>query len=277
MKSVSKVILTSMMLLATMLYSCDKEIETSPVTLDNSLTGKIKGYVFAELDLTSYGKEAVAGKKVVITVAYSQLGLSSTKGNVIDTVETAADGSFEYTSVVDLDGADVVAKVLDFTYAQKQPLGSQLATIEKIYAGTSTTFSSVKPTEIQIKRIDLGAPANNTGEVYEFYTISGQFKCDRNLFEAGDETVPADTKFIFSANGTSQWSKEVTLTSDGKYSVLVPAKETISVKYNFTTSGKNAANESVTFRFMGSFSLSGSPYNSDTKDQDKTLDSGTIE
>jgi hypothetical protein len=275
MKKVKNVILVSIMLLAAVLYSCDKEIETSPLTVDNSLTGTIKGYVFAELDLTSYGKEAVAGKKVVITVAYSQLGLSSTKGNIIDTVETANDGSFEFTPVVDLDGADVIAKVLDFTYAQKQPVGSQYATIEKIYAGTSTTFSSVKPTEIQIKRIDLAAPANNTGEVYEFYTISGQFKCDRDLFVDGDETVPADTKFTFSANGTSQWSKEVTLTSDGKFSVSVPAKETISVKYNFTTGGKNASNVAVTFRFQGSFNLLS--YTSDTKDQDRTLAAGTIE
>jgi hypothetical protein len=74
MKKLSNVILISIVLVAAFLTSCDKEIETSPVTFDKSQKGTVTGYVFANTDNSLPGYEKVAeGTKVVITMNYNEL------------------------------------------------------------------------------------------------------------------------------------------------------------------------------------------------------------
>lgn len=274
MKNVSKAMLVCFVMFATFIVSCDKEITTSPLTLDKSQKAIIKGYVYADLDQTKLGDEAVpAGTRVIISVPYSELGLTGS-GSLIDTLEIDNEGSFTYSVPVKLNGSEVTAKVIDFTYDQVQPLdfSNQNATIKKIFVGASMTFSNLKPSDVQIQKITLAT--KTFIDPVDYYNVSGQFKCERDSSSDGLETVPAGTNFIFSTTG---WSTKVTLAADGKYTVAVPADKPITVEYDFTTTGKNKAQTySYTLKFKNSFTLS-SGYPSDTDKQNKTLANGELQ
>ena len=276
MKNVSKAILACLVLFATFMTSCDKEITTSPVTLDNSQKATIKGYVYANTDLTKLGYEtAPAGTKVIITMAYNQItGISSTAGSLNDTVQLAADGSFEYKVPADADGVDVDVAI-KFVFNQIQPLGSQNATRIKTFTG-STTYS-VKANETQDQKITLDED-QTLDEVYDWVTISGVIYCNYDLSVAGNEKLPANTQIIFRTNWFDQdgWSKTVTVGTDGKYSVSVPSGYAIYMQYNFTLSGKYNDGTAVTYRFENASQSIGS-YTINTKNVDENIVAGVAE
>jgi len=278
MKNVSRILLASFALLATFFYGCDKEITTSPVTLDNTQKGTIKGYVYANTDLTQMGLEiAPAGTKVIITMSYGQIdGLSYSNGTLNDTVALESDGTFQYKVPADADGVDVNVSI-SFVYNQIQPLGSQNSTLLKTFTG-GTTFYSVKANETQVQRIDLDED-QTLSELYTWVTVSGTFYCDYDKSVAGNEKLPAGTQIIFrtsSMDSYNSWSKTVTVGTDGKYSVSVPANYGIYMDYNFTLAGKLADGTAVTYRFQTTGQYNGN-YSVDTKNADKTTVSGVTE
>lgn len=271
MKSVSKVILTSMMLLATMLYSCDKEIETSPVNVDSSKKATIKGYVYANLDLTNYGYElAPAGSKVIITMAYDELGLDS-EGSLTDTVLLGNDGSFTYEIPTIAGGVDVTAKVIDFVTDQKQEFDEQHTTKPTVFQSVTFYFDGVKPNDFQIQQ-EYMDDYYTLGEIYDWYTVTGTIYLNSDRSNIGDEKLASGTQVIFNCEG---WSKTVTVAADGKYEVQVPSGEYIYMDYNFTVSGKLTDGTAVTYRYDSSVSI-GYIY-SDTKDEDLDLGNGVTE
>ncbi|HEX2934647.1 MAG TPA: hypothetical protein VHO72_04785 [Bacteroidales bacterium] len=271
MKSVSNVILTSMMLLATMLYSCDKEIETSPVNVDKSQKATIKGYVYADLDQTTYGYElAPAGSKVIITMSYNQLlGLNS-DGTLIDTVKLGNDGSFTYQIPADADGVNVSAKVIDFVYDQKQEFDQQHPTKPTVFESATIEFNGVKSNDLQIQQLYLDF--HTLGEIYDWHTITGTIYLNSDRSNIGNEKLASGTQVVFNCDG---WSKTVTVAADGKYTVQVPDGESIYMSYNFTVSGKLSDGTTVTFRYKDS-KYDGTYY-SDTNDEDLDLGNGVTE
>jgi hypothetical protein len=251
MKNISKAILAGFVLSAAFLVSCDKEISTSPLTLDKS-KATIKGYVYANTDLTKLGYEtAPAGTKVVITMDYDQIsGLGSSNGTLIDTVKLAADGTFQYQVPSDANGVTVYVNI-KFVYAQVQPLGEQNATRLKTFSGSTSYF--VKTGETLAQRIDLDED-NTLDEVYDWVTISGTVYCDYDLSVGGYEKLPSGTKLIFRTDYTNSngWSQEVTVSTDGKFTVKVPSNISIYIDYNFTLPGKLSGGGNVTYRFQDS-------------------------
>jgi hypothetical protein len=270
MKNVSKFFYAVMVLLAAVLSSCDKDVETSPVTTEDFAKGTIKGYVYAQLDLTNYGYEAApVGSKVIITMPYSELGLNNS-GNLIDTVLLGSDGSFSYEIPADGDGVNVTVKVIDFIYKQKQAFGDQHDYKNSLYSSKTVTYN-VKANDLQVQEIYLDAPTY-LGEVFDWYTVEGTIYLDYDKSTSGYEKLPAGTKVTFNCDG---WSKEVTVGTDGKYTVSVPYGEYIYMDYNFTLSGKLSSGTTVTYRFKGS-SYQG-VINADTKGKDISLADGVTE
>lgn len=270
MKSVSNVILTSMMLLATMLYSCDKEIETSPVNVDKSKKATIKGYVYADLDLTNYGYElAPAGSKVIITMAYDELGLDS-KGSLTDTVLLGNDGSFTYEIPTIAKGVDVTAKVIDFVTDQKQEFNEQHTTKPTVFESVTFYFYDVKPNDFQIQEEKMSS--HTLGEIHDWYTVTGTIYLNSDRTTGENEKLASGTQVVFNCDG---WSKTITVAADGKYSVEVPYNEYIKMNYNFTVSGKLGDGTTVTFRYKD-YQNVGYIY-SETKGKDLYLGNGVTE
>lgn len=271
MKNVSKAILACMVLFATLMVSCDKEITTSPLTVDKSQKATIKGYVYADLDQTNYGYElAPAGSKVIITMAYSELGLS-TSGSLTDTVLIGNDGSFTYEIPTVAGGVDVSAKVVDFVYNQKQEFDQQHTTKPTVFSSTSIKFSGVKPNDLQIQTAKMD-DFYTLGEIYDWYTVTGTVYLNSDRTTAANEKLASGTQVVFNCTG---WSKTVTIGADGTYSVSVPKNESIYMAYNFTVSGKLADGTAVTFRYKGT-QYDGS-YSQDTKNEDLYLGDGVSE
>jgi hypothetical protein len=273
MKNVSKLFYAFVILLATVLTSCDKEIESSSLTIDKTKTGTIKGLVFADLDMTTYGYEnvstAATGAKVIVTMNYSELGLS-TGGSLIDTIDIASDGSFEYEVPADANGVTVTAKIIDFVYDQKQEYGEQHATKKTVFQSTSVDFF-VKANDVNIQEVYV-EDYYTLGEIYDWYTVSGTIYANYDLQAAGNEKLPAGTVVTFYCNG---WSKSYTVLSDGKYSISVPAYESVYIGYNFTLPGKLGDGTSVTYRYKGT-EYDGY-YSADTKGEDMNLGNGVAE
>lgn len=233
MKSVSKVILTSMMLLATMLYSCDKEIETSPVTVDLTQTATLEMYVYADLDQTNWGKEPVAaGVKVILTIPYSDLGLGGSQ-NWIDTVETDAAGKIITSVPADANGVTVTIAPVDFVANQTQPLTASFTTIQKVFKKTGTAQTvKLNTADLKVQLVEYNA-TETFSDFDDFVTISGKAFANLDNEQTGNENAPL-VKVIFSCPG---WSKEITLTKPAVYtiySIEVPNNQTISYKFDFT-------------------------------------------
>lgn len=260
MKSVSKVILTSMMLLATMLYSCDKEIETSPVTVDLTQTATLEMYVYADLDQTNYGKELVAaGVKVILTIPYSDLGLGGSQ-NWIDTVETNANGKIVTSVPADANGVTVTIAPVDFVADQVQPLTASYTTISKVFKkndAAQTVFLKTADSKVQLVQYNT---SDSFADFDDYVTLSGKAFANLDDEHAGNENAPL-VKVIFSCPG---WSKEITLTKPSTYtiySIEVPNNQTISYKFDYTYDKKvvdpNDATKWITqlFRYNGTNTL----------------------
>jgi hypothetical protein len=266
MKNLLKVSL-AFMLLATFLVSCDKEIETTPLDLGSYATATIKGYVHAELDLTKYGDEPVAKKKVIITMAYSELTSSAT-GNLIDTVVTDDNGFFSYEVPSTPNGVDVSVKVAEFTYPQKQEFdNTQHATIEKAYTASTVTYS-VKASDIQYKDIELTAGTIIGAEPVYWHTVSGVLTANTDETSGAEETIPQNTPITFSTSG---WSTTINVGANGTYSVSVPDDENIYYTFDFTVNGKVGAGTSAIWIFEGTKIYLGTYY-ADEEDEDLSLE-----
>jgi hypothetical protein len=232
MKSVSKVILTSMMLLATMLYSCDKEIETSPVTVDLTRTATLEMYVYADLDQTNYGKEPVAaGVKVILTIPYSKLVAAGSK-NWIDTVETDANGKIIASVPATSEPVTVTISPVDFVANQTQSLTASFTTIQKVFKKSTSQTVDLKAADHKIELVEYDTD-KTFSDFDNFVTISGKAYAETDENNSVTENAPL-VDVIFSSTG---WSKKVTLVKTGAYTtftVQVPNNLPISYTFDFT-------------------------------------------
>jgi hypothetical protein len=264
MKKVSKVILSSIILSAAFLASCDKEITTSPLTIDQSKKATVQAIVYADLDLTNYGKELVpAGTKVILTIPYSDLGSSAT-GNWIDTVTTNAQGKINATVPTNAKGVTVTLSPIDFIADQTQPLGSHYATISKLYqkTGTATTVS-VKTSDVKVSLLEYNT-ISGLSDFDNLVTIQGKAYAETDNNNGVEENAPL-VDVIFSGTG---FSTKVTLTKPGAYTVFsvnIPNNLAISYSYDFTAD-KNVPDgagwKRVSYRYKGTKTLG--TYTSDT-------------
>jgi hypothetical protein len=276
MKKVSNVILVSLVLLATFLYSCDKEIETSPLTVDQTQKATIKGYVYANTDLTKFGDElAPAGTKVIITMAYNQIkGLDYSSAILSDTATVGSDGAFEYTVPTDADGVNVSVNV-NFAADQAQSDVYNNITIKKTFIG-STTFYTVLPSQTQNQRI-IAYENSQLTDQFGTVTISGTIYADYDLYTVGNEKIPAGTTSInfhtSNLDGFPSWSTDVTVSANGTFSVTVPVNETIYMNYDCIIAGHDASNNSANYKFYGTNSSVGS-FTTNTVNKNLTFGTG---
>jgi hypothetical protein len=279
MKNSLKVVCGISFFIATFFTSCDKTVETTPLSIDLSKTATIEGYVYADLNLNDYGKEAVpAGTKIILSLPYSDLYSSGATGNWVDTVDVDANGKFTVAVPADADGVTVTIKAVDFIYSQVQPLTASNATIQKIFSVSSATSVSVKVSETKVQIIEYNT-ITGFSDFDNYVAISGKVQAELNLSNSELEAVPTGTTLIFYGNG---WSQEVTVSSDGTnmvYTVDVPASISIYCAYDFTAS-KNVWNSSegsyqnVDYRYK-STSLYVGYFSVDTEDEDLYLGGGT--
>jgi hypothetical protein len=272
MKNVSKVILVSFMFLATFLISCDKEVQTSPITVDKTQKATIHGFVYAELDLTHFGVEfAPAGTKVIITFPYTNLGLSASAGSYIDTLTLDAKGSFTAVFPSDADGVNVTIKLVDFIYDQVQPFSTKERTVKKYYTCNATTINGIKADDSQVVEINYNAP-NTFDDVTSWVTISGKITAETDNTVVGEEPLNSGTQLIFYATG---WSTTVTIAANGAYSVDVPNNVAVSISYNFLHPGKIAGPTNVNWRFKGTKAVG--TFTADTNNVNISLGVGVTE
>ncbi len=213
---------------------CEKNKETSAVAVDLSKRVTIKCYIYADLDLTRDGLETVpAGTQVVISIPYSDFNnipSANNKGNWSTTVQTDADGVISANVPVDANGVSVQIAPIDFEYDQIQnPLYHKDATIKKIFKASPLT-ENILPNVNKTLQITY---ADDVKDSYtEFAQIAGEVKAELDEKEDGMEFVPQGTKITFEI--ADQWYSTTTIGIDGKYSISVPADESIKVEGYFT-------------------------------------------
>jgi hypothetical protein len=259
MKNLTKVFAIFLLLVAAFLISCDKEVETSSLTVNNFPKATIQGFVYADLDLTNYGDEPVPqGTKVIVTMEYSELGLGT--GSLIDTVMCDNQGSFTCQVPADADGVDVTAKVVEFIYNQVQEFNFEYTTVLKSYPSGTIDFT-VKSNDFQVENLTLGDPTAIVEPVI-WETISGVMYASIDESNVGTEVVSGQ-QMTFNCTG---WSTTVTTDANGRYQVDVPADENISVDFYFTIAGKDGAGDAITWRFDGNPSFGNFSDNDDAYD-----------
>jgi hypothetical protein len=226
MKHLKRLFGTVIVLLSIFLYSCDKEVLTSPLTLDLAQEGSLSGYLFADLDLTKFGLEpAPTGTKILISVSYNQYGVSS-QGRYIDSVKLDNTGYFQLKVPTTTSGVIVDIEPSTFVFNQIQEFNTSNASLKCIYscnqksvllkAGGNSMVSS------NYQWIPLGS---------KMLTISGMILGEFDESVAGLENVPANKSITFSCDG---WSQTITTANDGSYTIEIPFDEYIYYYYNFT-------------------------------------------
>jgi hypothetical protein len=247
MKKVSKLLYAFMFVLVAVLTSCDKDVETSSLTVDNFPKATITGYVYASLDLTNYGDEtAPEGTEVIITIPYSDFeGLGNSSGNYMVTTKLDANGSFTIEVPADADGVSVTAKTVNFVYDQVQAYSSQQTTVSKKYPSATLSFS-VKSNDVQVQRVTVGDPEAIV-DPENVYTLKGYVYAAINDTTSATELV-TNQSIIFYTTG---WNKTITTGADGSYTISNVPEATISIDYKFDVSGYTSAKKKVTWNFDG--------------------------
>lgn len=275
MKKSFSLIVSILAVVAFVFVSCDKDVETSPVSVDLSQKATVTGYLYADLDLTDAGLEPVpANIKVIVSVPNSDL-LSNANGNWIDTVLTDASGKFVATVPTKASGVEVTVTTTDFVANQVQPLTSHYAAtpIAKVYAGFAQSSFEILPGEAKIKVYEYGDPTMFK-DFDNIVTIKGKAYAETDDNNSEIENSPL-AEVVFSADG---WSKKVTLVKNGVYTTFaidVPSDKTIYYSWDFTAE-KNVYVDSewkkVLYRYKGTEYLGS--FDGDTEDLDIDFGNG---
>ncbi len=246
--------LMGLLLMAVAMFSvsCDDDIETSSLTLDQTQEATITAYLYAELDKTSLGLEkAPNGTKVFVSVNNSEFNSSAT-GSWIDTVYVQ-DGKIQSVVPVTSSGVTVRITPADFVQNQVQPYNSTSATLSKIFkvAGGSAV-SNVKPGENRVHEITYADESfdNEVQFVEKRFTIWAITNVEDGLKE-----VPgAEITFY---NG--EWSKTVTSSSVGIVEISLPRGSTTTAVFTFNKKWEADNNNRKLYRYtsgVASFTVS---------------------
>ena len=88
-------ILPALFLAGVLMTSCDKEVESTALTVNLARTVTVKGYVYAELNNRNAGLEfAPSGTLIYCSVPYGDLNPNATSGKWADTVRVDDNGQF---------------------------------------------------------------------------------------------------------------------------------------------------------------------------------------
>lgn len=236
MKKSFNLIFASCVLAAFSLVSCDKDVETSPVQVDLTQKGKVEGYVYADLNLTTAGLETVpAGTKVIVSVPNNQL-LSGAAGNWVDTVLTDNAGKFVAIVPTNVKGVNVSIKTVDFIADQVQPLNSHYAStpIKKVFVAPGATSVDVMPGDSKIKIIEY-SNVEDFSNFVEFVSIKGTAVAELDNNYSAKENAPGIDVIFFTSDG--KWSKKVTLTKETSkttFALDIPKSKDIRYSFDFT-------------------------------------------
>lgn len=246
-------------LVSFVIVSCDKDVETSPVSVDLSQKATVTGYVYADLNLTDAGKEPVANVEVIVSIPNSDL-MSGASGNWIDTIVTDNTGKFVATVPTKNAGVNVTVTTTDFIRDQTQSLTSQYQTISKLFTGAAQTSFKILPGESKIKLFEYGDPID-LKDFDNLVTIKGKAYAETDLNNSVTENAPLVDIIFATTDGL--WSKKVTLIKEGAYTTYtidVPNNKTIRYTYDFTAE-KNVPDggtgwTKVLYRYKGTTTLS---------------------
>jgi hypothetical protein len=206
--------------------SCDDDIETSSLTLDQTQKATITAYLYAELDKTNLGLElAPNGTKVFVSVSDSSFN-SKASGSWIDTVYVQ-DGVVESEVPVTSDGVTVTITPADFVHTQVQAYNSASATLSKIFrVRGGSAVENVKPGENRVHEITYSDDTfDNLAEVVtKRFTIWAVTNV-----EDGIKEVPGAEVTFYNGN----WSKSVTSNSVGIIEVELPKDQDTYATFTF--------------------------------------------
>jgi hypothetical protein len=226
-----------------MFTACDKEETASPLTFDDSVTASIKGYLFADLDLTKQGLEPATGQKVYAYITYSSIKINNSSSSLSsstivwsDTVTVAADGSYVVNYPVGLTASTVNIVPMAFNYNQVQPFNSVAQTIEKVFTVSGVTSVSTTAGATVPQLTYNGVALDGFKQLTK---ISGKMLADMNQTITGLEAIPTNITVKFfteGANGKSWSASYVTSNASGVYTDLnIPANEAVFISYEFET------------------------------------------
>ncbi len=235
-------------LVAAIFSSCDKDVESTAVTLSLNDTAILTLYVYADLDLTDAGLEAVpAGTELYVKVNYSDYK-GGVDGAFIQTIATGENGMATLRVPADDNGITVRVTPLPFNYAQVQVFNSYEETVDKIYTA-NTVDVNVSAGESKVQQINYNAPEEKNDHT-KMTSISGYLTAELNDGTAGDEEV--STSFTITLH-TSDWSTQVNV-NGGEFSTLVPEGTDIYVTGKFqATNSVGGSNEDYEYELQSSF------------------------
>lgn len=208
--------------------SCEKEETASPLKIDDSQMATMKGYLFAELDLTKPGLEVVPqGTKVFGYITNSDILDNNSNGLWKDTVVVGTDGSYSFTFPIGFTSSTLHIVPLAFEYEQVQGYGIYDTTIPKIYSQNGTTVASATAGG-NIPQLQY---SYETRSNYQQMTqITGKLFAEMTALNSGYETIPASKTVTFYSNG---WVKTITSEGSGIYTIEIPVGQTIYVASEF--------------------------------------------
>ena len=118
--------LTSAIVLSTLLFlsSCVKYEQSTPFVINDSITGTIKGMVYANLDQSNSELETAPSSTKIYFQVDNDEYLPGTEGSKVYTATVGSDGSYSITIPTTNDGVTVKIFADDFEYNQVQWDGS---------------------------------------------------------------------------------------------------------------------------------------------------------
>lgn len=213
--------------------SCEDMIVSSDQTIDLVPKATISGNVLAELNLQTFGAEAVpAGTELLVEVSYGDINPGSA-GKWMDTIQVSAAGKYSVQVPADADG--VMVSILPFAFIadQTQPYGSLATKVTKTYSVTAAIAKAISQGQsivLDITYDKLTAAPSFVDKV----KISGEFTANLDQQLGGNENVPNGTVINFY---NASW-KDSAVVTNGKYSISVPKGVALNVKSKFTYSKK---------------------------------------
>jgi len=211
------------------LTGCQKEIETSNLTLDLTKKATVTAYFYAETDNQTQGLEfAEPGTKVIVSIPNSEFNPAAS-GNWTDTA-TIANGKITVSVPATTKGVIVTFYPAEFTKEQTQVFGSNTIKISKIFKLTAgSALAGVKAGETRTHQATYSA-----GVSFDNFTEKVSMKIElKAIFKEGDASVvlPQNTVINMFTNG---WAATATVGEKGIINVNVPKGETIYFQFEAT-------------------------------------------
>ncbi|MGC8802782.1 MAG: hypothetical protein ACP5PS_03285 [Bacteroidales bacterium] len=222
-----KMLILPTLLLAALMTSCDKEVESSALVVNLSRTVTVKGYVYAELNNRSAGLEfAPAGTLIYCSVPYGDLNPAAGAGKWTDTVRVDENGQFSIAVPVDDNGVTLTIEAEAFEYNQIQPFGANSNTIRKFYTA-APVVRNISTTQVPV--IEVFYAATTPASYVEKVKINVTVEAELNNSIAGNEPVAKQKITLHNAD----WAQEYTTDENGKFTAVVPANQNIFYTISF--------------------------------------------